>query len=113
MNGWKALACLLSANLLLASAEASQVLYDPTKPPGKNVQGNTQSQRSLRLESVLVGSKRKVAIINGRRYKEGDRIGTGKVVSIQRQGVKIAMPHKTLSLRLRHVVVKRKTEVES
>ncbi|MGI9294752.1 MAG: hypothetical protein ACR2PS_12280 [Pseudomonadales bacterium] len=112
MNAWKYLACLLAANLLLASAEASQVLYDPTKPPGKHANATTQSQRSLRLESVLVSKKRKAAIINGRRYKEGDRIGAGKVVSIQRRGVEIAMPDKTLSLRLRHVVVKRKTETD-
>lgn len=109
----KYLTCLLAANLLLASAEASQDLYDPTRPPGKQAQARVQSQSSLRLESVLIGSKRKVAIINGRRYMEGDRIGAGKVVTIQRQGVKIALPEKTLSLRLRHVVVKRKTEADS
>lgn len=113
MAAGKYLTCLLAANLLLASAEASQVLYDPTRPPGKNAQATTQSQRSLRLESVLVGKKRKIAIINGRRYMEGDRIGAGKVVKIQRQSVKIALPEKNLLLRLRHVVVKQKTEADS
>lgn len=112
MSVWKILCCLLVASVSLASAQASQVLYDPTRPPGKNVQATTQSHRSLRLESVLVGKQRRVAIINGRRYKEGDRVGAGRLVSIQRRGVKIEMPDKTLTLRLRHVVVKRKTEVE-
>ncbi|MGI9285361.1 MAG: hypothetical protein ACR2P1_08225 [Pseudomonadales bacterium] len=112
MRMWKYLACLFAGTFLLASTQASQVLYDPTQPPGKNVLAATQSQHRLRLESVLVSKHRKVAMINGRRYKEGDRIGAGKVISIQRGGVKIAMPDKTLSLRLRHVVVKRKTEVE-
>ncbi len=113
MATYKYFICLFAANVLLASTAASSVLYDPTRPPGTQARATANSQRNLRLESVLIGNKRKVAIINGRRYTEGDRIGAGKVVNIQRRGVKIALPDKTLSLRLRHVVVKQKMETDS
>ncbi len=92
----------------LASAQASQVLYDPTQPPGITAKQTTKSQRSLRLDSVLVGKQRRVATINGRHYQEGDRVAGGRLVSIQRDGVEIAMPDKTLTLQLRQIAVKRK-----
>lgn len=102
------LGCLLASTVLSAGAQATQVLYDPTQPPGTTAQSHTPSQRSLRLDSVLVGEQRRVATINGRHYQEGDRVADGKLVSIRRDAVEIAMPEKTLTLQLRQVVVKRK-----
>lgn len=104
--------CLLGTLLLVTEAQASQVLHDPTRPPGKDNSTKPQSQHKLTLQSVLVSAQRKVAIINGRRYQEGDRIGAGRVSGIHRRGVSIAMPEKTISLRLRQVIVKRRAEAD-
>lgn len=99
--------CLLAGAIGMTSAQASEILYDPTQPPNMQVQTSPPSQRSLRLESVLVSTQRKVATINGRHYQEGDYVSGGKLVSIHRRGVEIVMPDKTLTLQLRQLAVKR------
>ena len=104
----KYFSCVLAATMLLAGAQASQVLHDPTQPPGIKSKTTPQSQSRIRLDSVLVSKQRRVATINGRHYQEGDHVAGGKLTSIQRDGVEIAMPDKTLTLQLRQVVVKRK-----
>lgn len=108
MNLVKYFGSLLASTVLLAAAQATPVLYDPTQPPGIKPQTTKQSRLNLRLESVLVGKQRRIATINGRHYQEGDRVAGGTLMSIQRNGVKIAMQGKTLTLQLRQVVVKRK-----
>lgn len=63
-------------------------VHDPTKPTAyrEAVQSNKDTYR---LESILLGANRKLAIINGESYSEGDAHKLGKVVSINRNNVVI------------------------
>ena len=63
-------------------------VHDPTKPTA--YREAVQSNKDIyRLESILLGANRKLAIINGESYSEGDAHKLGKVVSINRNNVVI------------------------
>ena len=61
-------------------------VHDPTKPTAyrESVQSNKDTYR---LESILLGVNRKLAIINGESFSEGDTHKLGKVISINRNNV--------------------------
>ena len=61
---------------------------DPTRPSGF-VAARAVDGEQFRLQSVLAGSGRKLAIINGNSYSEGDRMALGEVVSISADRVVI------------------------
>ena len=66
---------LLSVSQLCLAAD----LPDPTRPLDEIVQhsseGTLEEQLPV-LRSVLIGSDRRLAIIDGKRYRENDRIGS-------------------------------------
>lgn len=77
---------LLAAVLLPASAGA-QGLVDPTRPPDAPPPGNDAGLIATRvvpqLQSVLVGSSgRRVAVIDGRTVRVGDKVGEASVDGI-------------------------------
>lgn len=61
-------------------------IADPTKPTGYRQTGIGPSKK-YRLESILLGLNRKVAIINGRNFSEGDSHALGKIMSINSNSV--------------------------
>ena len=80
-----ALFALLSA-VLLTPAQA-QGLVDPTRPPDAPLPGNDAGLIATRavpqLQSVLVASSgRRVAVIDGRTVRVGDRVGEASVDGI-------------------------------
>lgn len=76
----------LVAVLLSSLSFGVQALFDPTQPstyvPPKK-QAAVKKKASLRLESVLISSKRKIATINGKLYQLGDRVGRYQLKEIQ------------------------------
>lgn len=62
-------------------------LNDPTRPSQYTVVGKKQD---LRLESVFLGTKRKVAVINGGVVTEGDTIEGVKIININKDSVKVS-----------------------
>ncbi|WP_207060650.1 hypothetical protein [Motiliproteus sp. SC1-56] len=84
-------AALLSlATLLALSPWASlQAASDPTRPPVvvRAAKSQPAAANQWRLESVIMGAGRKVAVINGRRLGEGDTLGAARVLSIDAGGV--------------------------
>jgi len=90
---------------LLSFSCVAQQLTDPTMPanysPAKsistvetaqhvNANTDTDTDTKLRLNSTIVASNHKVAIINGVQFKVGDEVSDGSVVqSITHQQVKL------------------------
>lgn len=64
---------------------AAELLPDPTRPP-ENISPAPDSDASVPaapiLQSVLISAERRVAFINGRSVKVGDRFGEAKIVKI-------------------------------
>ena len=56
-------------------------INDPTKPSTYR-EKVAPNKKSYRLESVLLGHDRKLAIINGHSFSEGDSHKLGKVITI-------------------------------
>ena len=81
----------LLAAVLLPPAAGAQALVDPTRPPDAPLAGNGSGSGSgaiaaraaPRLQSVLVASSgRRVAVIDGRTVRVGDRVGEASVAEI-------------------------------
>lgn len=82
-------AMLFSATLATGQA---QELRDPTQPSYYDAGDNAYLDRlkqSFRLHSVLVSSERRVAVINGKRVQEGDRIDEARVQKISGSSVRL------------------------
>ena len=78
-------------------------LPDPTRPLEGYVAtpGERRTANGLPvLKSVLVGSDRRVVIIDGKRYKKNDRIGSYRLVSIKEDQVTLEDGKNRLQLRL-------------
>ena len=56
------------------------------------------------LQSTLLSNGRRIAMIDGKPMKVGDRIGSARIVSIDPSAVTLREAHKTRVLRLYHGV---------
>ncbi len=79
---------LLLAASSAASAAFAQALRDPTRPPsvvlaepGGEARGSAGAGGMV-LQSVIVSGGRRLALIDGRTYTVGDKIGEAKLISI-------------------------------
>jgi len=80
-------ALALLAAVLLPAAATAQDLRDPTRPPDAPLAGSDSgaiaTRAAPRLQSVLVSSNgRRVAVIDGRTVRVGDRVGEASVTGI-------------------------------
>ena len=96
---------LAAALLLCAScawpAAFGQALRDPTEPPsGAAARGGAQSAPEAVLQSVIVSGGRRLALIGGRTYQTGERVGDATVVSISSSEVILRDASGTRVLRL-------------
>ena len=79
-------------------------LPDPTRPLAGSVPG-TGAQKTKRadslpvLGSVLVGPHRRLAIIDGKRYRENDLLGSYRLVSIEEDRVTLQDGTKRVELK--------------
>jgi MSHA biogenesis protein MshK len=80
---------ICSALLMLLAFAAhgayAEQFVDPTRPPeaaGFAQQGNRDVASAPALQSVLISPQRRLAIINGKTVKVGEKFGTSRVVSI-------------------------------
>ncbi len=89
--------------LLGTVAVSAQALQDPTRPtdPAAYFGSNRHTVTATwALQSILSSENRRIAIINGIRVREGDRIGTARVVSIRPSQVVLNTGGRTLTLQL-------------
>jgi MSHA biogenesis protein MshK len=89
---------------LLFVAASAYGLSDPTKPASYHAESVVD--KSLVLESVLISSQRKVAVINGAVVAEGDNVGSAKIIKIDKNGVKMNSGGKTLYLKLNNASIR-------
>ena len=80
----KMAACL--GLLMVCCISYAVELNDPTKPSSYRETVET-SNKPYKLESILLGRDRKLAIINGHSFSEGDSHKLGKVIAINSDNV--------------------------
>jgi MSHA biogenesis protein MshK len=92
--------------LLLLMLSATPVFQDPTLPlevmpdaPPLSTQTD-EGRQQHRLQAVLLGGKEAGAIIDGRLYRQGDRVGSYRLVRIGRLQVRLEAQGESLELRL-------------
>jgi len=78
-------------------------LNDPTQPTDPALYfgtGQVRNSSDWSLQSILSSPQRRIAIINGSRVREGDRIGSARVVRIRDSHVLLNTGSRTVTLRL-------------
>lgn len=101
------LRALLSALLFLPMVGHAVTVPDPTRPArgqlAEAVAVDASAPRdALVLQSTLVGIGQRSAILNGRRYRLGDRIDGAELVAIGSGWVRLRQAGQTRELRLSH-----------
>jgi len=101
----KILPGLLLINIYIAAAAATP---DPTRPtdPAAYFGNNEPSASGWSLQSILSSPQRRIAIINGSRVREGDRIGAAQVIRITPTQVVLNTGERTLTLRMQSTRIK-------
>ena len=83
----------LSLALFAVAAQANdEELHDPFMPPGWNessAPAETVNESAWTLQSTLTSNGRRVAIINGRAVRVGDRVGGARVLKVQRGSARL------------------------
>ena len=113
---------------------AAKTVVDPMQPPayalkkfrqaklkkgnqlrqGQSKSKNIVKPKSLLLTSILIGSNRRIAIINDTALAVGDRVGSAKLVGILKDKVQLINNGKRIELRLdKESTVIRKKAAES
>jgi len=96
---------MLAAALLLVAgvAAAQHGLGDPTRPtslaepePARPAQAGPR----WRLQSTLVADTRRLAIINGRRVAQGERIDGATLAEVRQEGVTLEIDGRRIELRV-------------
>jgi hypothetical protein len=88
------LALVLCACVTAASAFAEPPVRDPMQPfvavAGEPSGGTSATPAPrFRLTAVLIAPSRRVAIVNGRPYQEGQRVDGAEIVSIEAHDVRL------------------------
>jgi hypothetical protein len=114
---------LFLASLLLAAVSALcfssvQALEDPTRPPSAEIKTHyvaTQKSQQPRwtLNSTLVSSGRRTAIINNKAVSLGDRINGATVVSIEPSTVRLREKGREVTLMMLQKNIKSLSRSES
>lgn len=116
------------------TAFAAKTVVDPMQPPayalrkfrlaklkkgsqlrqGQRKSKNIVKPKPLLLTSILIGSNRRIAIINDRTLTVGDRVGSAKLVRILKDKVQLMKNGKRIELKLdKELTVIRKKAAES
>lgn len=98
-----------AATVLAMAGVQAQALTDPTRPPGAVMlsPGEPQSEPATRLQSVLLSSGRKLAIIDGVTVRLGGMVGEARVVRITETEVTLKTGDETEVLKLFPAIEKR------
>jgi len=85
---------------LAALPAGAQSLLDPTRPPNTQPGEPEVAQSGTQLQSILIASNRRLAIINGTTVALGDMVGEAKVVRITETEVTLQKGDETEVLKL-------------
>jgi hypothetical protein len=97
------------ALLTSLSPAAAAELNDPTRPykTDRYEQRNTQPASRYNLNSTLVSSNRRIAVINGTYLTEGETVGDATVIRIRKHEVTLQSPNRQITLKLLPDIIKR------
>ncbi len=94
----------LSAVLLFGPllADEAELLRDPTRPySAKAVAAATgNATSSYRVTAIFTSEKRRIAIVNGQRVSEGDRVDGATVVEILANDLQLNLNGKAITRRV-------------
>ena len=96
-------ALALCAWLAAASAVAEPPVRDPTQPyrPVAGEPGTSaEPAPRFRLTAVLIAPSRRVAVVNGKPYQQGQRVDGAEIVSIEAHSVQLRDGNADLVLHL-------------
>jgi MSHA biogenesis protein MshK len=89
---------------LAAAAVAAAALPDPTRPPLAAPlappAATVPSPGNFRLQSIVFGPGRRLAVINGHQVHEGSAVGEARVLQIQRESVVLEIEGRRQALSL-------------
>ena len=108
------------ATLLLsmtARAAVADRLVDPTRPADARPTTNGETLAAVRVEAILQSDGRRLAIVNGKVVRAGDRVGAIQILEVNADGVRYSRAGETRtallderSMQVRHNVVQSEDE---
>jgi len=91
----------------MATVHARDRIPDPTRPPTQaeidawfGTGANTGARAPFQLQSILLAPQRRIAIIDGQRLREGERIDNAKVTLIEAGRVVLQRDGETIELHI-------------
>lgn len=72
----------LTALLALGAVVQAETLQDPTRPATVKAVAQSVEPGALQLEAVMGSGARRIAIVNGKVVREGDRVGAAVIEAI-------------------------------
>lgn len=92
---------LLMMGLIVASPVMAQ-LDDPTRPPGHRlyVPGGKAAAPSWHVNTIKISEQQRIAIVNGKRVRVGDRVDGARVLEIQPGYVRLRYKQQEIAVRL-------------
>lgn len=99
---YTAILCAMAAMVAAMTGVQAQVLTDPTRPPAATAGAPYAPDETpgTQLQSILLSSGRKVAVINGSMIPLGGMVGEAKVVKISETEVVLKKGDETEVLKL-------------
>jgi MSHA biogenesis protein MshK len=91
------------ATLLLsmtAKAAFADRLVDPTQPAHARPANPSESLPAIRVEAILQSGERRLAIVNGKVVRAGDRVGSIQILEVSADGVRYSRDGETKVARL-------------
>jgi len=79
------------ATLLLsmtAKAAIADRLVDPTQPAHARPENTGETLAAVRVEAILQSDERRLAIVNGKVVRAGDRVGSIQILEVNSDGVR-------------------------
>lgn len=106
-----ALVAVLGLAAPAAGLGGDDALRDPFRPPGwgeSAAPADDFDAGNWRLESTLTSNGRRVAIINGRAVRVGERIGGARVLGIERGSARLEYDGRAFTVRRETTQVRRR-----
>jgi MSHA biogenesis protein MshK len=91
------------ATLLLsmtAKATMADRLVDPTQPAHARAANTGETLAAVRLEAILQSGERRLAIVNGKVVRAGDRLGAIQILEVNSDSVRYSRGGETSVARL-------------
>jgi MSHA biogenesis protein MshK len=95
-------AILLSVTAGTAVADR---LMDPTRPASAKADTTAEPTDSIRLEAILRSGERRLAIVNGKIVRAGERIGGVRIDEVFADGVRYTRDGQSHIARLTHTAI--------